>query len=95
MAYTPWESLACLKYLYQTHGKRLWGEYGFKDAFNLDRDWFANNWLAIDQGPIIAMIENARTGLCWRMFMKNPEIAPALKAIGWQSDPFPPPPAAK
>ncbi len=39
----------------------------------------------IDQGPIIAMIENHRTGLCWRMFMANPEIAPMLKAIGWQT----------
>lgn len=84
MPYTPDESLACLKHLYQTYGKRLWGEFGFKDAFNLDRDWFADSWLAIDQGPIIAMIENHRSGLCWRMFMANPEIAPMLKAIGWQ-----------
>jgi hypothetical protein len=85
MPYTPVESLASLKHLYQTYGKRLWGEFGFKDAFNLDRDWFADGWLAIDQGPIIAMIENHRTGLCWRMFMANPEIAPMLKAIGWQT----------
>ena len=85
MPYTPVESLACLKYLYKNYGKRLWGEFGFKDAFNLDRNWYADGWLAIDQGPIIAMIENARTGLCWRMFMANPEIAPMLKSIGWQS----------
>ena len=89
MVYTPWDSLACLKNLYQNYGKRLWGEFGFKDAFNLDRDWYADAWLAIDQGPIIAMIENARTGLCWRMFMANPEIPPMLKAIGWQPDSIP------
>ncbi|MEI6234806.1 MAG: glucoamylase family protein [Planctomycetota bacterium] len=85
MPYTPAESLDCLKHLYRTYGKRLWGEFGFKDAFNLDRDWFADEWLAIDQGPIIAMIENHRTGLCWRLFMANPEIEPMLKAIGWQT----------
>jgi hypothetical protein len=85
MPYTPVESIACLKNLYRNYGKRLWGELGFKDAFNLDRDWYADGYLAIDQGPIIAMIENYRTGLCWRMFMANPEIAPMLKAIGWQS----------
>ena len=85
MPYTPAESLACLKHLYLTHGKRLWGEFGFKDALNLSRDWYSDQYLAIDQGPIIAMIENARTGLCWRMFMANPEIAPTLKAIGWES----------
>jgi hypothetical protein len=85
MPYAPEESLACLKNLYHAHGKRLWGEFGFRDAFNLDRDWYADEYLAIDQGPIIAMIENARTGLCWRMFMANPEITPMLKAIGWES----------
>ena len=89
MPYVPAESMASLKHLYRNYGKRLWGEYGFKDAFNLERDWFAEGWLAIDQGPIIAMIENHRTGLCWRMFMANPEIAPMLKAIGWQTQPTP------
>jgi hypothetical protein len=95
MPYTPAESLACLKHLYHAYGKRLWGEFGFRDAFNLDRDWYAEGWLALDQGPIIAMIENHRTGLCWRMFMANPEIAPMLQAIGWLSAPTPTVKAAK
>jgi len=86
MPFTPTESLECLRHLYHSHGKRLWGEYGFKDALNLDRDWVADKWLAIDQGPIIAMIENARSGLCWRLFMANPEIEPMLKSIGWKTD---------
>ncbi len=85
MPYTPEASIAALKYYYHTLGPRLWGEFGFHDAFNLDRDWFARSYLAIDQGPIVCMIENYRTGLCWRMFMANPEIAPMLKAIGWQT----------
>ena len=81
MPYTPEASIATLKHYYHHLGNRLWGEFGFHDAFNLDRDWFATSYLAIDQGPMVCMIENYRTGLCWRMFMANPEIAPVLKAI--------------
>jgi len=84
MPYTPVESLAAMKHLYHEYGERLWGEYGFRDAFNLDRNWFADSYLAIDQGPIICMIENHRTQLCWRMFMSNPEIAPTLHSTGWR-----------
>ncbi len=87
IVYTPAESIATLRHFYHTYGKRLWGEFGFKDGFNLDKDWFAESYLAIDQGPIVIMIENHRTALCWRMFMANPEIAPTLKAIGWRQDP--------
>ncbi len=86
MPYVPAESLATLKHFYHTYGRRLWGPFGFKDAFNLDQDWFADSYLAIDQGPIVVMIENHRTGLCWRLFMANPEIAPMLKRIGWRAD---------
>lgn len=83
MPFTPRQSLAALKHFYHQLGPRLWGEFGFRDAFNLDRNWFADSYLAVDEGPILCMIENARTGLCWRMFMANPEVAPALTAAGW------------
>lgn len=83
MPYVPAESMATLRCLYETHGARIWGHCGFKDAFNLTRDWVADGHLAIDQGPIILMLENHRTGLCWRLFMANPEIAPALARMGW------------
>jgi hypothetical protein len=86
MPFTPNESLASLKYFYHELGDRLWGPFGFYDAFNLDRNWFSDGYIAIDQGPIICMIENARTGLCWNNFMKNPEIEPMLDAIGWESE---------
>jgi hypothetical protein len=69
--YTPAESMAAMRHFYHAHGKRLWGTFGFKDAFNLTRNWFADSYLAIDQGPIIGMIENHRTGLCWHYFMTN------------------------
>jgi hypothetical protein len=83
MPYTPRESMAALKHYYYTLGHRLWGDFGFKDAFNLDRNWFEPGYLAIDQGPIVVMIENHRTGLCWRLFMANEEIPRALGPSGW------------
>ncbi|MBI1225360.1 MAG: T9SS type A sorting domain-containing protein [Bacteroidetes bacterium] len=86
MPYTFNESMAALKHFYREHGERLWGEMGFYDAFNLDQDWFADSYLAIDQGPIIGMIENYRTNLLWNLFMSNPEIQPALDAIGFTED---------
>jgi len=87
MPYTPKESMAAMKHLYHTYGKKIWGPFGFRDAFNPGRDWVAGLYLAIDQGPIVVMIENHRTGLPWKMFMSNPEIAPALKAIGFKTAP--------
>lgn len=87
LAYTPEESTAALRHFYHALGPRLWGEFGFKDAFNLDRGWFADSYLAIDQGPIVVMIENHRTALCWRLFMANEEIAPALNAMRWTREP--------
>lgn len=84
--YTPEESIAAMKHFYRDHGDRLWGPYGFYDAFNLTENWFATSYLAIDQGPIVCMIENYRTGLLWDYFMRNPEIEPALDAIGFVPD---------
>ncbi|MBN2138490.1 MAG: hypothetical protein JW720_11850 [Sedimentisphaerales bacterium] len=83
MPYVPAESLATLKHFYHTYGGDLFGPLGFRDAFNLEEDWFSDTYLAIDQGPIIVMIENHRTSLLWSSFMSNPEIIPALQAIGW------------
>jgi len=83
MPYTPEESIATLKYFYYVLGTQLWGEFGFRDAFNLQENWFATSTLAIDQGTMAPMIENYRTGLCWNKFMSNPEIPQMLSKIGW------------
>ncbi|MGZ8561401.1 MAG: glucoamylase family protein, partial [Flavisolibacter sp.] len=56
--YTPVESMKALKFFYYKLGDKLWGNYGFKDAFSLKDAWFADSYLAIDQGPIIVMMEN-------------------------------------
>jgi hypothetical protein len=86
MPYIPQESKATLNHFYYTYGPNLWGEFGFKDAFNLDENWFANSYIAIDQGTIVPMIENYRTQLCWNMFMSNPEITAMLDSIGWVTE---------
>ena len=83
--YTPEYSLEAMRYFYEELGDRLWGEYGFKDAFNLTEDWFAPSYLAIDQGPIIVMIENYRTGLIWKLFMSHPDVQKGLKRLGFTS----------
>jgi hypothetical protein len=86
MPYTPEESIATLKHLYHQYGRLLWGPMGFYDALNLDRDWVAPGYLAIDQGTMVPMIENYRTGLCWKMFMSNMEIQAMLKSTDFTAD---------
>jgi hypothetical protein len=81
--YTPEESMAALKFFYYILGDKLWGEYGFYDAFSLKDRWFATSYLAIDQGPIVCMIENYRTGLLWNLFMSNEEITSGLTKLGF------------
>lgn len=81
--YTPVESMRALHFFYYTLGDKIWGDYGFKDAFNLNTAWFADSYLAIDQGPIVAMIENYRTGLLWDLFMQNPNVEAGLTKLGF------------
>lgn len=83
MPYTPTESMVALKYFYYTLGDKLWGPYGFYDAYNVTEAWWANSYLAIDQGPIIIMIENYRTQLLWDLFMSNTEIQNSLTTLGF------------
>jgi hypothetical protein len=84
MPYTPQESMEALRFFYYTMGDKLWKNYGFVDAFSLDELWYANSYLAIDEGPIVVMIENYRTGLIWDLFMSCPEIKRGMKRIGFQ-----------
>ncbi|GLR18074.1 glucoamylase family protein [Portibacter lacus] len=81
--YTPEESLDAMRLFYYQLGDRLWGEYGFYDAFNPTADWYASSYLAIDQGPIICMIENYRTGLLWDLYMSAPEVKAGLDLLGF------------
>jgi hypothetical protein len=83
--YTPAESMKALKFFYYVLGDKIWKEYGFVDAFSLNEPWFASSFLAIDQGPIIIMIENHRSGLLWDLFMSCPEVKTGLQKLGFSS----------
>ena len=81
--YTPVESMQALHFFYYTLGDKIWGTYGFNDSFSLSQRWFATSYLAIDQGPIVAMIENYRTGLLWNLFMQNSQVQAGLTKLGF------------
>ena len=83
--YTPQESMAALQFFYYKLGDKLWGPYGFYDAFSLDAPWFTSSTLAIDQGPIVVMMENYRSGLLWNLFMSCPEVKAGMLTLGFTS----------
>lgn len=83
--YTPEYSMKALKHFYFDLGDKLWSEYGFIDAFNETKNWYAASHLAIDQGPVVAMIENYRTGLIWKLFMSCPEVQKGLQKLDFES----------
>lgn len=85
LPYTPEASLTAIRHFYYILGDKLWGDYGFYDAFNFTEQWIADSYLAIDQGPIIVMIENHRSALLWELFMANKEIAVGLDKLGFTS----------
>ena len=85
LPYTPAESMKALKFFYYVLGDKIWKEYGFVDAFSLQNVWFANSFLAIDQGPIIVMIENYRSGLLWNLFTSCPEVKAGMQALGFSA----------
>jgi len=85
MPFTPQESIAALRYMYDTYRNQIWMKYGFRDAFNLTVNWWDTDVIGIDEGPIVLMIENYRTQKVWKRFMQNPDIQRGLKAAGFVS----------
>ena len=83
--YTPKESMAAMKNWYLNKKNNLWGPFGFYDAFSDTENWYLPRYLAIDQGPIVVMMENYRSGLLWNLFMSCPEIQTGLKKLGFES----------
>ena len=79
--YTPEQSMKALKNYYNNYGHFLWGEYGFRDAFNLTENWCSEIFMGLNQAPMVVMIENHRTRLLWDLFMKIPEVQAGLKRI--------------
>jgi hypothetical protein len=88
--YAPEQAMKALRHFLGAFGERVWRPQGFVDAFCLRRDWYADSHLAIDQAPIVIMIENFRTGLLWRLFMSAPEVLAGLRRLGFSSPHLPP-----
>ncbi len=83
--YAPDEAMAALRHFYDDLGEKAWGRFGFVDGFSEQENWYADTFLAISQGPIVAMMENYRSGLLWKLFMGIPEIKAGLKKLGFRS----------
>lgn len=81
--YTPKYSMDALRHFYYVLGDKIWGEYGFYDAFSEQANFYPKRYLAIDEGPIVVMIENYRTALIWNLFMSSPEVKLGLKKLGF------------
>lgn len=88
LPYAPKEVLQVARHLLKKHGTRAWNRYGFVDAFDEGKNWFADTYLAIDQGPIVVMMENHRSGLLWKLFMSVPEVQDGLRRLGFSSPHF-------
>jgi hypothetical protein len=85
MPYTPDKSMRAMKHWYNDLGEKVYGIYGFYDAFSETDNWFPKRYLAIDEGPIVVMMENYRSALLWNLFMSCPEVQQGLKKLGFQS----------
>ena len=86
-AFTPEISRQALRTFYARYRPGLWGPYGLKDAYNVQQGWFATDYLGIDQGPIVLMIENERTGAIWNSFMTHPDVRRGLERAGFDLGP--------
>ncbi len=84
IVYTPEESMKVMRNLYSM-GDKMWGKYGFYDAYSETDNWYPQRYLAIDQGPIAVMIENYRTQLLWKLFMSHPDVQNGLKKLNFSS----------
>ena len=82
IVFTPELSVKLMKYLYVNHKDKIWGKYGFVDSFNWDKNWVSSRYIGIDEGPIVLMIENYRTGMVWEYFMRNENVKKALDLCG-------------
>jgi hypothetical protein len=85
MPYTPEYSMQAMMHWYTNMKDKVWGPFGFYDAFSETAGWYPKRYLAIDQGPIVVMMENHRSSLLWNLFMSCPEIKQGLRKLGFQS----------
>nr|WP_207535737.1 glucoamylase family protein [Pedobacter sp. SYSU D00823] len=85
MPYTPEQSKRAMRHWYHDMKDKVWGQFGFYDAFSQTAQWYPRRYLAIDQGPIVVMMENYKSGLLWNLFMSAPEVQEGLRKLGFSS----------
>lgn len=83
LPFAPEVCLPTLREMERKYRDRLWGPYGFRDAFNRSRNWWATDTLGIDQGPMLLMVENHRTGAVWRRMRGSVVLQRGLKRAGF------------
>ncbi len=84
LPFAPEIVLPTVKSLNTKYAQQLWGKYGYYDSFNLTAGWFDHDFIGIDQGPMLMMIENFRTGFVWNYVMKDPIIQSGLNKLGYE-----------
>ena len=89
MPYTPEYSIKAMNHWYTNMKDKTFGPFGFYDAFSETDNWFPKKYLAIDQGPMVVMMENYKSGLLWKLFMSSPEVKTGLKKLGFTSPSVP------
>ena len=87
IVFTPEESIKAMEYYYNNYPK-LWGKYGLKDGYNLEgsKSWFAKEYIGIDKGIELIMIENYLNSTIWNYFMKNEFVQKGLKILEFSVD---------
>ncbi|MFD1630926.1 glucoamylase family protein [Pseudopedobacter beijingensis] len=85
IAYTPTESMSFIHYLRDNLGDKVWGKYGFYDAYSETKEWYPQRYLAIDQGPIVVMIQNYKDSFIWDLFMNATDVQQGLRKLGFTS----------
>ncbi len=84
LPFAPEIVLPTIKSMIDKYGDKLTGKYGLSDSFNLTAKWFDTDYLGIDQGPLVIMVENFRSGLVWNYVMKDPVIQKGLNKLGFE-----------
>jgi hypothetical protein len=88
VVFTPELSIAGLRFFYENYKDQLYGYFGFKDAFNLDKNWWAEEYLGIDQGITVLMLENfLNEEAVWKKFMEVEEIQRWIKLCDLKNSP--------
>jgi hypothetical protein len=85
IVYTPEQSMAAMRHWYENKKDKVWGKFGFYDAFSETANWYVPRYLGIDKGPEVVMIENYRSGLLWKLFMQDEDVQSGLKKLGFES----------